>query len=60
MHELWRGLKAMHSALSRAESARKRRSHKKKNQERVFKDRRTALPAVKVRFFASTKRRTGD
>ena len=30
LHELWRGLKARHSALSRAETARKRRSHKKK------------------------------
>ena len=35
---LWRGLKARHSALSRAESARKRRSQKKKNQERFYKD----------------------
>ena len=38
LHELWRGLKARHSALSRAESARKRRSQKKKNQERFYKD----------------------
>ena len=30
LHELWRGLKARHSALSRAETARKRRSHKKR------------------------------
>ena len=38
LHKLWRGLKARHSALSRAETARKRRSHKKKNQERFYKD----------------------
>ena len=37
LHELWRGSMARHSALSRAKTARKRRSHKKKNQERFFK-----------------------
>ena len=31
-------MKAKYSALSREETARKRRSHKKKNQERFFKD----------------------
>ena len=35
LHELWWGLKARHSALNRAET---QRSHKKKNQERDFKD----------------------
>ena len=34
--ELWRGLKARHSALSRIRS--KRRSEKKKNQDRFYKD----------------------
>ena len=38
LHELWRGLKAGYSALSREETATKRRSHKKKNQERFFED----------------------
>ena len=38
LQELWRCLKARHSALSRAESTRKRRSPKKKNQERFYKD----------------------
>ena len=38
LHELWRGLKARHLALSRAEAARKRRNHMKKNYERFFKD----------------------
>ena len=38
LQELWRGLKARHSALSRVESARKRRSLKEKNQERFYKD----------------------
>ena len=38
LRELWRGLKARHPALSRAESARKRRSQKKKNQKRFYKD----------------------
>ena len=37
-HELWRRLKARHSAFSRAEAARKRRSHKKTNQEYLLKD----------------------
>ena len=35
---LWRSLKARHSALSRAESARKRRSHKQNNHDSFFKD----------------------
>ncbi|GFO06794.1 reverse transcriptase [Plakobranchus ocellatus] len=33
---IWRQLKARHSALSRAESARKKRSQKRKNQERFI------------------------
>ena len=36
--ELWRGIKARNLALSRAEAARKRRSHKKTNQEYLLKD----------------------
>ena len=36
--ELCQGLKAGHLALIRAESVRKRRSQKKKNQERFYKD----------------------
>ncbi|GFN87087.1 reverse transcriptase [Plakobranchus ocellatus] len=35
---IWRELKARHSALSRAESARKKRSQKRKNQERFIRD----------------------
>ncbi|GFO33352.1 polyprotein [Plakobranchus ocellatus] len=35
---IWRQLKARHSALSRAESARKKRSRKRKNQERFIRD----------------------
>ncbi|GFN73755.1 reverse transcriptase [Plakobranchus ocellatus] len=35
---IWRQLKARHSALSRAESARKKRSQKRKNQERFIRD----------------------
>ncbi|GFO35004.1 major egg antigen [Plakobranchus ocellatus] len=35
---IWRQLKARHSALSRAQSARKKRSQKRKNQERFIKD----------------------
>ena len=38
LQELWRGLKTRHSALSRAESARKRRSQKKKNQECFYQE----------------------
>ena len=38
LHELWQGLKAKHLALGRAETTSKRRSHKKKNQERFFRD----------------------
>ena len=38
LQELWRGLKARHLVLSRAESSRKRRSQKKNNQERFYKD----------------------
>ncbi|RUS81258.1 hypothetical protein EGW08_011000 [Elysia chlorotica] len=38
LQELWWWLKARHSALGRAESARKKRSQMKKNQERFFKD----------------------
>ncbi|GFO14906.1 reverse transcriptase [Plakobranchus ocellatus] len=34
---IWRQLKARHSALSRAESVRKKRSQKKKNQERFVR-----------------------
>ncbi|GFO06763.1 reverse transcriptase [Plakobranchus ocellatus] len=35
---IWRQLKAKHSALSRAESARKKRIQKRKNQERFIKE----------------------
>ncbi|GFO12062.1 reverse transcriptase [Plakobranchus ocellatus] len=35
---IWRQLKARHSALSRAEFARKKRSQKRKNQERFIRD----------------------
>ncbi|GFO24927.1 reverse transcriptase [Plakobranchus ocellatus] len=35
---IWRQLKARHSALSKAESARKKRSQKRKNQERFIRD----------------------
>ncbi|GFO35898.1 reverse transcriptase [Plakobranchus ocellatus] len=35
---IWRQLKARHSALSSAESARKKRSQKRKNQERFIRD----------------------
>ncbi|GFO15725.1 polyprotein [Plakobranchus ocellatus] len=35
---IWRQLKARHSAFSRAESARKKRSHKRKNQECFIRD----------------------
>ncbi|GFN88310.1 reverse transcriptase [Plakobranchus ocellatus] len=35
---IWRQLKARHSALSRAEPARKKRSQKRKNQERFIRD----------------------
>ncbi|GFO24220.1 reverse transcriptase [Plakobranchus ocellatus] len=35
---IWRQLKARHSALSRAESVRKKRSQKRKNQERFIRD----------------------
>ncbi|GFO38405.1 polyprotein [Plakobranchus ocellatus] len=35
---IWRQLKARHSALSRAESARKKRSQKRKNQESFIRD----------------------
>ncbi|GFN94043.1 reverse transcriptase [Plakobranchus ocellatus] len=35
---IWRQLKARHSALSRAESAREKRSQKRKNQERFIRD----------------------
>ncbi|GFO42667.1 reverse transcriptase [Plakobranchus ocellatus] len=35
---IWRQLKARHSALSRARSARKKRSQKRKNQERFTRD----------------------
>ncbi|GFO24708.1 retinal homeobox protein rx2-like [Plakobranchus ocellatus] len=35
---IWPQLKARHSALSRAESARKKRSQKRKNQERFIRD----------------------
>ncbi|GFO06373.1 polyprotein [Plakobranchus ocellatus] len=35
---IWRQLKARYSALSRAESARKKRSQKRKNQERFIRD----------------------
>ncbi|GFO05651.1 reverse transcriptase [Plakobranchus ocellatus] len=38
LQALWRDLKARHSALSRAESTRNRRSQKKKTQENFFKD----------------------
>ncbi|GFO32151.1 reverse transcriptase [Plakobranchus ocellatus] len=35
---IWRQLKARHSALSRVESARKKRSQKRKNQKRFIRD----------------------
>ena len=38
LEKLWKDLKAKHIALSKAESARKRRSKKKKTQERFFRD----------------------
>ncbi|GFR86103.1 ATP synthase mitochondrial F1 complex assembly factor 1 [Elysia marginata] len=38
LQEIWQHLKARHSALSRAESARKKRSQKRKNQERFLRD----------------------
>ncbi|GFO26768.1 reverse transcriptase [Plakobranchus ocellatus] len=38
LEALWRDLKAKHSALSRAESASKRRNQKKKTRENFFKD----------------------
>ena len=36
--ELWKDLKAKHNALSKVESARRRKSKKKKTQDRFFKD----------------------
>ncbi|GFR65403.1 reverse transcriptase [Elysia marginata] len=38
LQEIWQHLKAKHSALSRAESARKKRNQKRKNQERFLRD----------------------
>ncbi|GFS04726.1 reverse transcriptase [Elysia marginata] len=38
IQEIWQHLKARHSALSRAESARKKRSQKRKTQERFLRD----------------------
>eukprot|EP00745_Piridium_sociabile_P006709 TRINITY_DN14328_c0_g1_i1.p3 TRINITY_DN14328_c0_g1~~TRINITY_DN14328_c0_g1_i1.p3 ORF type:complete len:116 (+),score=27.67 TRINITY_DN14328_c0_g1_i1:233-580(+) len=38
LEKLWKDLKAKHSALSKAESARKRRSKKKKTQDCFFRD----------------------
>ncbi|GFR85033.1 reverse transcriptase [Elysia marginata] len=38
LQEIWQHLKARHSALSRAESARKKHSQKRKNQERFLRD----------------------
>ena len=51
LHELWRCLKAKHSALSRAESARKRRSQKKKSRNASSKT------YSKIRFPFSTEKK---
>ena len=57
-------MKARHSALSRTESSRKRRSQKKKKPgtllQRPISICKTTPPATKIRFSFSTERTAGD
>ena len=64
LQELWRGVITRHSALSKAESARKRRIQKKKEPgtllQRPILVWKTTLPATKIRFSFSTKRTAAE